>query len=82
MAEKEPLHAHPQTSPYYGQPSSAGSLTEQRRPWKLCHFLFNTVKKVEDGGKHAWIKAVKWLHGREFLAEFLATFVLVVCYAT
>ncbi len=36
------------------------------------------LSKTGNMVKQGWIKSVQMLHGREFLAELLATFVLIV----
>lgn len=38
----------------------------------------NQYQRVEDGIKTLYRKAISKIHAREFLAEFLATFILVV----
>lgn len=38
----------------------------------------NQYKRVEDGSKAFYRKAIRSIYAREFLAEFLATFILVV----
>ena len=38
----------------------------------------NWCQSVADVVKDVWVKIVKYIHGREFLAEFLGTFLLTV----
>ena len=52
----------------YSSESSGGPLGRVR----------DVVTKAEDAVKKPWIRFVKLLHAREFFAEFVATFMLIV----
>lgn len=52
--------------------------TRDRSAMSLHQRVVKMVKKSEDTVKRLWGRSVQAIHGREFFAEFLATFVLIV----
>ena len=71
MSDKEQLLSRPASGTYYSSPS----------PDQTPSFLKRVVRieeNAERAVKRAWVKFVQFIHAREFFAEFLGTFILVV----
>lgn len=73
MTEKERLLPQPSSGSYYSLTTNESNPSSWKRLVKVVEAAENTVKK-------AWARAVHFIHAREFFAEFLGTFILVVSY--
>ena len=73
MTENERLLPQPSSGSYYSLTTNESNPSSWKRLVKVVEAAENTVKK-------AWARAVHFIHAREFFAEFLGTFILVVSY--
>ena len=73
MTDKEQLLPQPSSGSYYSLTTAENKPSSWKRLIKAEESAENTVKQ-------AWAKAVHFIHAREFFAEFLGTFILVVSY--
>lgn len=71
MSDKEQLLSRPASGSYYSSPSP----DETPSFWKR---VVRIEENAERAVKRAWVKFVQFIHAREFFAEFLGTFILVV----
>ena len=71
MSEKDQLLPQPSSGSYY-------SLTSSGSRSGFCQRLVKVKEAAENNVKQAWARAVHFIHAREFFAEFLGTFILVV----
>ena len=73
MTENERLLPQPSSGSYYSLTTNESNPSSWKRLVKVVEAAENSVKK-------AWARAVLFIHAREFFAEFLGTFILVVSY--
>ena len=72
MTEKEQMFPQPSSGSY-----SLTTTESNPSSWKR---LVKVEEAAENTVKRAWARAVHFIHAREFFAEFLGTFILVVSY--
>jgi len=71
MSDKEQLLSRPASGSYYSSPSPD-------HPTSFWKRVVRVEENAERAVKRAWVKFVQFIHAREFFAEFLGTFILVV----